>query len=78
MTNVGTQMAVDPKAAILEALTQGEYFPMELLQFLAIEKNLSGSRVKEAILDLIAEMKVEFSPDEKLRRSHDPAEQVQR
>ncbi len=75
MAKQGTQMAVDPKAAILEALTQrGDLLPIDLLEYLETERNLSDSVTKEAILDLIAERVIEFSPDQKLRQFHGSVE----
>jgi hypothetical protein len=61
------KMAADPQAAVLQALQQREYLPIELLKSLQDEQRLSLPSIKAAILDLLREMKIEFGPDQKLR-----------
>lgn len=62
-------MALDPKTAVLEALRQREhgYFSADLMEYLETTKQLSDAKTKAAILDLLGEMKIEFSPEQKLR-----------
>ena len=55
----------DPKGAIIEALRKRPYRPLELLELL--EQILSDAVIKDAVSELLAEKKVELSPDRHLK-----------
>ena len=66
MTTVA-KMAFDPQSAVLAALREQEYLPVELMAYLEREKHLKDAAIKSVILDLLQQMKIEFAPNQKLR-----------
>ncbi|HEX5424005.1 MAG TPA: hypothetical protein VFW94_10675 [Candidatus Acidoferrales bacterium] len=69
MTTMGAAVAAEPQAAdaVLAMLRNEDCLPVELMDRLEKQKQLSDAVLKAAILDLLQQRRIEFGPDQKLR-----------
>lgn len=64
---MATTVSSSARDAVLEALNEREYAPAELLVQIAKSTTMTDEDVKDAISELLDEMKIELSADRKLR-----------
>jgi hypothetical protein len=67
MATMTVHRPTTPRDAVLEALSEREYAPAELLVHIAQLTTMTDEDVKDAISELLDEMKIELSADRKLR-----------
>ena len=62
-----TRSSRDSKSAVLDSLKDHEYSPIDLLDFLSRETEMTDAQIKDAIWQLFAQMKIEFTSNQTLK-----------